>query len=373
MRIADMSIYDYLVLNHMHLKTYHVYYKLAGAITGKQVAFAIGRGDHTDHISLMKHAIKKMNIPYDYKHEIIRFETSSVKVFAYEYFLGIHLPKKITYQQYKMIEDIVNQVRQFEKDYNIKIKTYPEFEEILEEAKEKIDDFVFLERDEKIVGTPINEQYLIDSINRELNIENCKDGKDLRKAARIISKYYHDIFFKDVIVKIVPNAEQIANLFVELFGFDRYFDKISINTDDFSYEGIEIYLQKLLSEIEKKREAELFDMMYNEALRDNEEFDRKKAEEVRQYSEMYEQAQRENEEFDRKKIEEEYQSLIESESQKHDEWERNMSSYDLYSKYKSSIEDRLEFEKARGEFENISQQQLSKISDDELDNSSRTK
>ena len=195
----------------------------------------------------------------------------------------------------------------------------------------------------------------------------------MREASRIISKYYHDSFFKDIIVKIVPNAEKIAYYYGELFGFNKYLDEISINIDDFSYEGIEKYLQKLLSEIEKKREAENFDIMYNEALRENEEFDRKKAEEVRQYSEMYEQAQKENEEFDRQKIEKEHQSLIESESQKRDEWERNMSSYDLYSKYKSSIEDRLEFEKARGEFEKNSHNQFSEVIDGELDNFGRTK
>ena len=371
MQMSDMSIYDYLVLTHKQMRSTHVYYKLAGAITSKQVAFGIGLGNKTNHDSLMSYVISEIR-PDDSSYWK-RFNHNSVKLYAVEYFFGIHPPKEINYQQYKMIEDIINQIRRFEKDYNIKIKTYPEFEKILEEARKKINDWVYLERDEKIVGTPINEQYLVDSINRELNIENCKDIKDLREAARIISKYYHDSFFKEIIVKLVPNAEKIAYLFGELFGFDRYLNEMSFNIDDFSYESIEKYLQRILLEAEKKREAENFDMMYNEALRDNEEFDRKKAEELKQYSEMYEQALKDNEEFDRKKEEEKHQSLIEKEAQSRTDWKREPSSYELYQNYKTSIKDRLEYEKTKAEFDNLSNNQFSEIMNNELDNSSRIK
>lgn len=218
----------------------------------------------------------------------------------------------------------------------------------MEEAKRKLNDWVYVQREEKIVGIPINEHYLIDSINRELNIEDCKDIKYLREVARIISKYYHDNFFKDIIIKLVPNAEEISYLFGELFGFDRYINGISFNIDDFSYENIEQCLQRIILEAEKKREAENFDMMYNEALRDNEEFDRKKEEEK-------------------------HQSLIEKEAQSRTDWKNEPSSYYLYQNYKTSIKDRLEFEKAKEEFDNISHNQFSETMSNELDNSTRIK
>ena len=369
--ILRKSVYEYLVLNYNQMKSTHVYYKLIGAVTAKQVALAVGLGDKTDHFSLSEKVISEIG-PGDYNYWR-NFNRENVTLAAYENFFGIQIPSKINYQQYKVIEDVINQVRQFEKDYNIKIKSYPELEETLEEAKRKLNDWVYVQREEKIVGIPINEQYLIDSINRELNIENCKDIKDLREVARIISKYYHDNFFKDIIIKLVPNAEKISYLFGELFGFDRYINDISFNIDDFSYENIEQCLQRIILEAEKKREAENFDMMYNEALRDNEEFDRKKKEELREYSEMYEQALKDNEEFDRKKEEEKHQSLIEKEAQSRTDWKNEPSSYNLYQNYKTSIKERLEFEKAKEEFDNISRNQFLETMSNELDNSTRIK
>lgn len=275
MKLFNKSIYDYLVLNHEHFCTHGVCYNLSGAITCKQVALAVGLGDNTYHDLLMKYVISKIG-PGDDNYSI-RFDYDAVKLFAYDYVFIIHLPKNVSYQQYEMLKDIVMQVRQFEKDYNVKIKAYPDFERALEESKRLFNDWLYIEQGEKIVGTPINEQYLIDSINNKLEIEKCNNIRYFKRAVKILLKYYYDPFFKDIIVKMFSDAE--------------YYDKV-----------------------------------FNKLLK------------------MYEK-------FDDQTIEEEYQSLIANESKKREEWENDSSSYDLYSYYKSSIRDRLEFEKVREELD----------------------
>ena len=95
--------------------------------------------------------------------------------------------------------------------------------------------------------------------------------------------------------------------------------------------------------------------MYEQAIKENEEFDRKKTEEAKHYSDMYEQALKENEEFDKKKIEEAYQSLIDKEAQARQEWKDNMSE-ETYYNYKNTIKDRLEFEDKSNKKENDEKQ-----------------
>ena len=275
MKLFNMSVYDYLVLSHKHLSAFGVCYKLSGAITCKQVVLGIGLGNKIYHNSLMEYVISNIS-PGDSNYNI-RFDYDSVKMFAFDYFFTIHLPRNISYQQYKMIEDIIGQVKKYEKDYNIKIKTYPEFELVLKEARRRLNNWSYIERGEKIVGMSINEQFLIDSIISELEIEKCNNIKYFRRAVKILLKYYRDAFFKDVIVKMVSNDEYYDNIFRKIF-------------------------------------------------------------------EAYEN-------FDDQELENEIKLLIEKEFQKRDEWGENSSSYDLYSYYKRSIRDRLEFEKVREEFD----------------------
>ena len=275
MKLFNMSVYDYLVLSHKHLSAFGVCYKLSGAITCKQVVLGIGLGNKIYHNSLMEYVISNIS-PGDSNYNI-RFDYDSVKMFAFDYFFTIHLPRNISYQQYKMIEDIIGQVKKYEKDYNIKIKTYPEFELVLKESRRRLNNWSYIERGEKIVGMPINEQFLIDSIISELEIEKCNNIKYFRRAVKILLKYYRDAFFKDVIVKMVSNDEYYDNIFRKIF-------------------------------------------------------------------EAYEN-------YDDQELENEIKLLIEKEFQKRDEWGENSSSYDLYSYYKRSIRDRLEFEKVREEFD----------------------
>ena len=96
---------------------------------------------------------------------------------------------------------------------------------------------------------------------------------------------------------------------------------------------------------QKEDEIRQYSEMYEQALKENEKFDLEKAEEAKKYSEMYEQAIKENQEFDKRKEEERYQTLVNNEEQARQAWKDNLSSYESYSNYKSAIKDRLEIEK----------------------------
>lgn len=310
--ITKKNIYEYLVLNYNHIKNFRTYYKLAGAVTQKQTVLGIGAGDITDHIELVRMNLNELK-PNDYLYET-RYE-DNVQFYAYEYNFGIILPDKISNQQYEMIKDIIRQVRKFEKDYNIKIKEQPKLEDTLSKAKEKLSRNCYIEHGEKIVGSPIDEKVLIDSLKKELDISNCNNNRDLQQVAWRISVYYNDDFYRSIIEKIIPNASNIVRIYDDMFMVTKYLDSINLKIENLSFGNLEDYLNKLLLEAEKKREAENFDMMYNEALKENEEFNRKKhEEEVRQYSEMYEQALKENEEFDRRqeKLSNSKKSLLDS-------------------------------------------------------------
>lgn len=374
--ISQMSIYDYLVL----CEDARPRYKLVGMITNKQFVTSIANGDLGDHTSMFekmfqsvfshgKYSINKM------PNDIIAFYSTG------EDFI-INIPDKISFQQYQVLLDIINQVKQFEADYDMKLDLFDP-DGILKEAQSKLSQSYQIESDEIIVGKPIAEQLLIDSINRELDIENCKDANGLRKIASIISKYYNDSYFKNIILKIVPNAEQIIaiNKNLSAWAFSYPLEEIPISIENLSYENVQNYLQYLLSAIEQKKEAEDYDKMYNEALNDNQEFDRKRAEEdelMRQayenvsnaekgqhfetneptlsendepseeetnmFSAMYEQALKDNEEFDRRKEEEKYQSLLDKEAQLRQEWKNNITEESYYN-YKNAIKARLESEK----------------------------
>lgn len=68
----------------------------------------------------------------------------------------------------------------------------------------------------------------------------------------------------------------------------------------------------LLEEAKKKEEVRQYSEMYEQALKENEEFDRRKAEEeARRYSEMYEQALKDNERFDKLKKKEAEKKFVE--------------------------------------------------------------
>lgn len=371
--ISKMNIYEFLELR---MKT-GKYYKLAGMVTGKQTVFQVARGDLDNHWSMESKVIQ--SIFPNRRIDMSNLYDDAIGVFGLGYDISIDIPSRISFQQYEVLLDIVEQVKRFEKDYGKEIELF-DADAILKEAQAKLSNFYPIENDEKIVGVPIDEHIIIDSINRELNIADCKDAKELRNIAFTISKYYNDNYFKNIILKIIPNAEQIIkiNNGLSAWEFSYSLEDIPLNIENLSYDNIQNYLQQLLSEVEKKKVAEDYDRMYNEALKENEEFERKKAEdearqkedEIRQYSEMYEQALKENEkfdlekaeeakkysemyeqaikenqEFDKRKEEERYQTLVNNEEQARQAWKDNLSSYESYSNYKSAIKDRLEIEK----------------------------
>ena len=111
MKLFNKSIYDYLVLNHEHFSTHGVYYKLSGAITCKQVALAVGLGNDTYHDLLMEYLISKIG-PGDDNYDV-RFDCDVVKLFVYDYVFIIDLPRSVSYQQYKMVEDIVTSIEEW--------------------------------------------------------------------------------------------------------------------------------------------------------------------------------------------------------------------------------------------------------------------
>ena len=84
--------------------------------------------------------------------------------------LVINLPLRISQKQYESILKIINQVHQFENDFDTKVAFYADY--ILEQAQkrlsyEKIDD-----QDEVIVGVPLTEELPKEVIEKEKKIND---------------------------------------------------------------------------------------------------------------------------------------------------------------------------------------------------------
>lgn len=388
--ISKISIYDFLKLS---IETGY-WYKLGGMITNKQVVFQVARGDFDDHWS-MEIKINKSVFP-NRRYDAYNTYKDAIYVFGLGNSISIDLPNRVSFQQYQILLDIINQIKKFEKDYDKKIE-YFDSDAILKEAQKKLIISYPIESDEIIVGKSIDEQIIINSLNSELkeSIENCNDYLKLTNIARRISDFYEDGFYKKSILKLIPNAEKIYkinekirnngmrehnnfldlvsnidvpsnNQFLQQLLMESKKEKTEPDKNDEVeslmvqiYEGATLKNEedKMMNEIyksldEKKHEEEekRYSKMYEQALKDNEEFDRKK-EEVREYSEMYEQALKDNEEFDRRKEEKKHKSLLDKEAQLRQEWKDNKTEESYYN-YKNSIKDRLEYENAKKLYEN---------------------
>ena len=78
---------------------------------------------------------------------------------------------------------------------------------------------------------PINEQYLIDSINSELEIEKCNNIKYFKRTVKILLKYCHDNFFRGVITKMLSDEEYYESIFNKLLKAYENFDEKEVEDE----------------------------------------------------------------------------------------------------------------------------------------------
>ena len=146
--ISQMSIYDYLVL----CEDAHPRYKLAGMITNNQLVTSIAREDLDYHIAMFE---KIFESAFSYgKYSINKMPNDIIAFYSTGKDFIIHIPDKISFQQYQTLLNIVNQVKRFETDYDVKVDLF-DSNAILDEAKTKLYTAYSIESDEVIVGVPI--------------------------------------------------------------------------------------------------------------------------------------------------------------------------------------------------------------------------
>lgn len=292
--IVKTDIYDYLVFCEKN----HIVCKLTGVVTNKQIVFKEAKTSLYDLPSM----IKELNQLVFVNHVGTHSYKDSIELYLDGYNLKINLPKRISVQQYQVIHEMINQIKKFERDFKKKVDF--DADKILKEAEEKISDFYYIEASEKIVGEPINEEILILSMKRNLNISNIKNITDLKIFLEKVFRYYNDEFFKSIIIKIIPNVQKVSQIYDKLFMYNNL-DKMVFDIDNLSYSNIMSYLEGLL---EKN---------VNKNLKENS-----------------------------------YNSLEENEIKARREWMNNKSSYELYKKYKDAIYSRIDYENNKELVEN---------------------
>ena len=245
--ISQMSIYDFLKLS-MHIRRP---YKLAGMITDKQVAFLIARGDLDEHWSMDSKLSQAMFPNRGYSMENVY--TGGIGVFGVGYNIFIDIPNKVSPRQFQALSDIINQAKQFEVDYDVKIEDFNP-EAILKEAQAKLSTSYSIESDEVIVGTPLDANYLKDIAKQEsTSLEGCDDlsvESETKKPEDFDKEYqtariYHEEKAKDY------EQASMSNELMEQFR-PKSKEEIDADLDDFETEERKILNSKHFTDAQKK-------------------------------------------------------------------------------------------------------------------------
>ena len=163
-----------------------------------------------------------------------------LKYIGYDF--HINLPSRISFQQFEVVKDIVNQIKLFENDFRVRIE-YFDADSILEEARKKVSGSYLFEDDEKIVGVPIDENIIIHSIIKDISLDSCKNSSDVIYAVKKLLEYYQDGFFKDKVLMICPSIEKIEKIFRKI-RIIQLFEEQKFDVDDVSFENILDILEK---------------------------------------------------------------------------------------------------------------------------------
>lgn len=216
---------------------------------------------------------------------------------------------------------------------DIDVTLYKNSDELLDEKKKVIDDIISY-----LNIIPFDYSSHIDDFWTAFTDLKINGNYSLYDIINIFNKFVYDKHIEEV-----KKSQEYSEMYEQALKDNEEFDRKKAEED------------RLVNEIYARveEEAREYSKMYEQAIKENQEFDRRKVEEAREYSEMYEQALKENEEFDRRKEEERHQSLLGKEAQLRQEWKDNMSEESYYN-YKTSIKDRLEYENAKKLYDDVS-------------------
>lgn len=242
--VTDKNIYDYLKF----CKETSVCYKLAGLITSKQLVINVARGDLDDHWGMITSVCQKVFPERNYDFNYLYGE--AIELYSVGYDFQVNLPDRISYQQYLMLLDVLEQIKRFEDNYG-KIE-YFDVEHVMEEAEKKLSINYLFEKDEVIVGNPIKEEMLADSIVGDVRLEKCGDVNDVMDSVRQMVNYYNDEFFKSVLIKMCPSIEEVKKLYDEIICLPLSFDNDFV-VKDVSFENIKHILKEYYN-LNKKSE-----------------------------------------------------------------------------------------------------------------------
>lgn len=160
--LINENIYDFLKFcresGGMH--------KLAGIITNKQRVFNVARrGDHWSLMTEVCQAAFPKRL-YDFNN----LYHDGVEVYSVGYDLTMWLPMEVSQMQYDSIVQMIDQVKQFEEEYDTKVE-YFNVDYTLEQAKKRLADVERDDFDEVIVGVPLTEDLQNEFSNKEETIK----------------------------------------------------------------------------------------------------------------------------------------------------------------------------------------------------------
>ena len=142
------TFYDYLKFCHEN-----GYHKLSGIITNKQRIFNIAKSG--DHWSLEEEIFAKVFPQREY--DWGNYYEDGIAVFSVGDDLAVQLPEHVTQIQYESLLKIIDQVHQFEKDFDTSLYNF-DAEYYLKDAKARLSTMQPYDLDEVIVGIPLTEE-----------------------------------------------------------------------------------------------------------------------------------------------------------------------------------------------------------------------
>ena len=193
-------------------------------ITDKQYVFYVQKdlNDKRYHHELYID-IENTIHPNNQKEGMKAIRDNNVYVASLGHEIAIYMPENRLFSlaQYKFLEKVLDTIDKYNKEYNDNILIYAAYPKLLEqrlktkdvnEAREYLfnsitKDIIF--DDEVIIGDVLSNIEKIECIKYHINLEECSIIMYLDISNKRLKKYYEDPFYKDIVISIMPNLDEV--------------------------------------------------------------------------------------------------------------------------------------------------------------------
>ena len=251
----SLNLYDYLVYSQ------NKSVRGVSLITDKQYIFytQLDNSDitHDEIYTKLENEIH----PNDKRDGFKAIRDNNIHIASVGHELVIYLPdnKLLSFNQYKYIINMINEVDRFNKENNTNILLYASYPRLLERVIKTRDINEFIEKifglvtkefsieEESIIGSKLDDNSIIESMRYHIDLENALCLLDIKVSLKRCNKYYNDSYYKEFLLSIFPDFIEVYSL-ISRFNYDDLLDEVS----NVNYSNVKDILLSKLNDYSKK-------------------------------------------------------------------------------------------------------------------------